>query len=605
MNNTFTSFLELLKVRHSRSFSEQYFNEHPHKNNLYGLSKMLSDYGIRNAATQIEDKENDLFNIACPFVAYMGGDFVVVNNVETRHTLSSTGETGETGEIGETGKVHFVRNGKKIVIPVSQFIRSWSGIALLAEPSPDSCEPEYKAHRKKDLLTIAQKSILALACTLLLGITYFTTHISPISPISPTSPTSPISPISPILSISPTPLGSSLLLLVNLVGIYICYLLVLKQLHIQSRYADKICTLFSQSDCNNVLESDAAKLFGMFGWSEIGLGYFAANTIILLFLPHLLPSLVLINILALPFTFWSVWYQKVKARQWCLLCLIVLVLLWTIFIINSVFGYTQQIVIAGLDPHSQFSTLNCFPSESQTLYIFNIIVKSQLIIAVCFYTIPIFTLNLLLPKLAEGHQTTQLRQEINGIKANDNIFKTLLAQQPFYEVSKTDSHILFGNPDAQLKITILTNPFCNPCAKMHARVEKLLQETKGEVCVQYIYSSFNESLDYANKYMIALYLNPPHSDGLIPHWRGQGEAAWQLYSTWFTKGKALKEAFFEKLQLDINDPAVEVEFQKHESWKAKTQLRATPTILVNGCKLPENYKIEDLRYFMEFDVNIK
>jgi protein-disulfide isomerase len=54
----------------------------------------------------------------------------------------------------------------------------------------------------------------------------------------------------------------------------------------------------------------------------------------------------------------------------------------------------------------------------------------------------------------------------------------------------------------------------------------------------------------------------------------------------------------------MTNPAIEVEFQKHESWKEKTHLRATPTILVNGYKLPDNYKIEDLRYFTEFDVDI-
>jgi len=53
------------------------------------------------------------------------------------------------------------------------------------------------------------------------------------------------------------------------------------------------------------------------------------------------------------------------------------------------------------------------------------------------------------------------------------------------------------------------------------------------------------------------------------------------------------------------NPEIEVEFQKHEAWKEKTQLRATPTILVNGFKLPDNYKIEDLRYFIEFNVDVK
>ena len=62
--NTFVTLLSLLGVKYTESFSEQYFNEHPHKYNLYGLSKMLFDYGIRNAATRIEDKENDVIFVA-------------------------------------------------------------------------------------------------------------------------------------------------------------------------------------------------------------------------------------------------------------------------------------------------------------------------------------------------------------------------------------------------------------------------------------------------------------------------------------------------------------------------------------------------------------
>ena len=41
--NTFVTLLSLFGVKCTESFSERYFNEHPHKNNLYGLLKMLSD----------------------------------------------------------------------------------------------------------------------------------------------------------------------------------------------------------------------------------------------------------------------------------------------------------------------------------------------------------------------------------------------------------------------------------------------------------------------------------------------------------------------------------------------------------------------------------
>ena len=221
-------------------------------------------------------------------------------------------------------------------------------------------------------------------------------------------------------------------------------------------------------------------------------------------------------------------------------------------------------------------------------------------LSICIYAVPVFTLNLILPKLIEGNQVEQLRQEINSFKANDEVFQALLIQQPRYEVCKADSQIIFGNPDSQLMVTILTNPFCNPCVKMHARVEKLLSRGESHspnremnVCIQYIFSAFNESLEYANRYFTAIYLE-----------KGK-EAGWKLYSDWFEKGKEQKESFFIDLQLDMSNSEIEVEFQKHESWKAKTQLRATPTILVNGYKLPESYKIEDLRYFTGFNVDVK
>jgi len=92
-------------------------------------------------------------------------------------------------------------------------------------------------------------------------------------------------------------------------------------------------------------------------------------------------------------------------------------------------------------------------------------------------------------------------------------------------------------------------------------------------------------LDFANKYLIAIYLEK------------EDKQMKQIYSNWFEKGKSLKEVFFKDLHLNMGNPDIETEFQKHENWKEKTQLRATPTILVNGYQLPENYKIEDLKYF--------
>ena len=103
--NVFVTFLDQLGVKRTKEFSNQYFNEHPHKYSLFGLSKMLSDYGIENAGTRIADKEKDIAVIETPFIAHFGGDFVVVFKIDT-------------------DKVHYFWNGKKIELPVEKFIQS-------------------------------------------------------------------------------------------------------------------------------------------------------------------------------------------------------------------------------------------------------------------------------------------------------------------------------------------------------------------------------------------------------------------------------------------------------------------------------------------------
>jgi ABC-type bacteriocin/lantibiotic exporter with double-glycine peptidase domain len=114
-NNIFVNLLKELGVKHTRSFSGRYFNEHPHKYSMYGLSKMLSDYLVENAGFRIKDREEMLSELEAPFVAHAGGDFVIVSSIRN-------------------GQVTYIWKNKRIVVPADEFVKSWSGIVLLAEP---------------------------------------------------------------------------------------------------------------------------------------------------------------------------------------------------------------------------------------------------------------------------------------------------------------------------------------------------------------------------------------------------------------------------------------------------------------------------------------
>lgn len=513
MNNTnvFAILLKLLNVKHTRAYSNRLYNEHPHKYNLYGLSEMLSDYNIKNVGIKLDNKEEDIFNLEVPFIAYVGSNFVVISKITSN-------------------KIYYIWNGKEIGLDINEFCKFWDGVILIAEPNEQSCEPDYSKNYKQELFSFAQKTILMSAISLLLILTFISNHLY-------------------------ANIGLILLSFVNFTGLYVSYLIVLKQMHIKSGYADKICSLFSQTDCNDVLESGASKIAGLIGWSEIGLAYFTTNTILIFFFPDYITFLALINITTLPYTLWSIGYQKLKAKQWCPLCLIIQVVLWSIFLVNLSFGFIHM----------------------PMLHI------DQILFVALLYLISVLIISIIIPRLSRADQLEEIKQELNSIKASEDIFTMILKQQPHYSVSLSNSDILFGNYDANILVTILTNPHCNPCSEMHSRVEKLLEQTR-HLCIQYIFSSFSTELGSSNKILSSVYLHKPDKK--------------KLFNEWFNRGKSNPVKFIETHQVDIESTAVAEEFEKHKIWQAQAGILETPTILVNGYKLPDNYRIEDLKYIM-------
>ena len=510
--NILSSLLIALNVKHTKAFANRHFNEHPHKYNLFGISEMLNDFGVPNGGVRIIEKISQIKEIQTPFIAQVSGGFVTVYNV--------------------TDNVEYRTGTLDLELPIPSFCDKWSGIALLVEKTDDSIEPNYDINRKKELIknSLEYTLLIAIPILFIMGVIYNGTY---------------------------SDIGIILSFMVNTIGIYTSLLLVQKSLKIHSKYSDKICSLLKKADCNNVLDTKAAKLWGVFGWSEIGLSYFTSNLIVIAFLPELSTYYVVINMFTLPFTLWSVWYQRYKAKQWCMLCLIVQILLWSIFTIN----------------------ITVLPIETTDF------VTSNTITVATLYLVSFISISLITPYLAEHTKLENIKQEINSIKAHEGVASLLLEEQPYYPTDESTSQIIFGNKNSKILISILTNPHCEPCAKMHSRVEKLL-DAGANVRVQYIFSSFDSSLDISSKFLISAYLN-------------KADATREIYNEWFNEGKDDRERFFNKYPIDLTDEDIKIELENHRKWKSDNKFGATPTILINGYKLPENYQIEDYRYISE------
>ena len=106
---------------------------------------------------------------------------------------------------------------------------------------------------------------------------------------------------------------------------------MLKSVYVHTNDAYRVCGILQHGGCDKILSMDASKFFGLFGWSEVGLGYFLVSTAALLLYPSYLPWLAWANLCCLPFTFWSIWYQRFRARHWCTLCVLTQCMLWCQF----------------------------------------------------------------------------------------------------------------------------------------------------------------------------------------------------------------------------------------------------------------------------------
>ena len=138
-HTVFTDFLEALGVPHTCGYSDRLFDDMPFKT-LFGLSKLLQQYGIESQGVQLTDKAQ-MQLIDTPFLASTQGGFVIV-----------TGRTPES--------VTYITDGVTESIDTPEFLKAWSGMAFMAYPAPGSIEPHYAAHRRTDLLNQAKRCVL-------------------------------------------------------------------------------------------------------------------------------------------------------------------------------------------------------------------------------------------------------------------------------------------------------------------------------------------------------------------------------------------------------------------------------------------------------------
>lgn len=293
-HNLVSDLLTVLKVPFTEDYTKQRFDSMPFKT-LFGVTQLLKEYGVETVGYNLSDK-NEISSLRPPFIAQIKGGLVIV----TKITADS---------------ISYLTQGFPETIALGEFNEAWTGNILLAEATSKSKEPEFGKHRRMQLIKCAKNVMLYILAGLLIAYLLIENNLWRYWSVWA-------------------------LMAVDICGILLTYMLVQKSLSIKNKVADKVCGVLQEGGCDSILKTSASSFFGIFSWSEVGFTYFGVSLLAMLIAPQTIHWLAIINICCLPFTVWSIWYQKFKAQHWCTLCVCVQLSLWLQFICYF-FGHWQ------------------------------------------------------------------------------------------------------------------------------------------------------------------------------------------------------------------------------------------------------------------------
>lgn len=482
------------------------------EDSLTSMYKILSLYKVDLVCACVENKYDFLNTIDSLFVAetYQGNVCVVKS---------------------KAGKVVFYNGKVFLTIDVNEFVNKWTGLALLVEKKSDSKEPNYEQnilkHRLNQLINVGCIFSLAFLC------------------------------IAFCLNFVNRNLCNIISLLINSIGVGVCLLLVSKQLDLNNHFAQKVCTSFSKQDgCKKLLETSAAKIGGVISWSEIGLGFFLTN-LILLFVPSFFSYVLLLNCFALLFSFWSIGYQKFVAKQWCVLCLCSQVVLW----------------------------LFCISNLNHLWLYYGYYTWDRIGVVIIVYIFIILFVNRLVQFITKQKELKYMYKRRSRQCLDNRVFNIFLHQETYYKIDDNISSILFGNRNAKNVITIVTNPFCLHCAELHKDISEFDVLHNSDFCIRYVFNSYSSGKQIIDKLLVSLYFN-----------EGPDKCS-KIYEEWFLDGYRDPGKFMQRYTIKSNkNPEIENECRSHWRWFDENQIIKTPLILVNGYKLPLHYTFRDLLY---------
>lgn len=526
--NTLAELAKVINVKVTRTSLDETLIKHPDFPSLLSVNDTLTRFGITNMAVQ--RRRFTLQELPLPFITqYRSEDRLILVTAVTPEWVT------------------FYNGNRYRKVPSDSFQDKWTFLALLVEAGEGAGEKDYRKSRIKELRRDILPVSLGLLCILFAAFACITQAVN-----------SGMSAVWFTLGI-----------FLKMTGIAITSILLWYEIDKNNAAVKKLCGATGgdkkQAKCSAVLDSKYAMFMGV-SWSEIGFYYFSSGFLALLLAGHqsvnFLSVLTVLNFMALPYIVYSLLFQWLKIKQWCVLCIAVQATLLLEFILNIIHFKIKDF---------RLPAVTAWPGI--------------LLVTV----LPVIGWNLLKNLLETGMERLAENRKLKKIKFNPDTFITVLKQQKRQTAWPTELGVNLGNGEARNTLVKVCNPYCKPCCDSHETLVHLLGQ-HSNLNVKIVYNVAKFTADPSTN-LVKQFLT-------INKEKDSHETIKVLNQWYLSKDKDYHK--FMQLVPAVNHLTAEndTNIKEMTAWCEANGITHTPTFFFNGHKLPEEYDLRDLSYFL-------
>lgn len=211
------------------------------------------------------------------------------------------------------------------------------------------------------------------------------------------------------------------------------------------------------------------------------------------------------------------------------------------------------------------------------------------LILVLTFFFPAFVWAFLRPFFLKASQTEILERQLFRFKYDSDIFHQMLAIRPKYEIDRGMKPIQLGNINSKDVLTVVSDPFCRPCKSAHKIIEDLYGGRE-DLLVQIVFFILDNDDEMKLNFIKHLLSLDKYEDK---------DKVRKAFSDWYLdKYSSVDEWMKNNPICNEDNGQFDSILDKQKEWSKISRINFTPTILINGHKLPDQYQLEDIQYLL-------